>query len=163
MIVNCFLVQSLFPLLDPAKLLQSAEFGPYIDYLNAPTAVTVPDGETMSSMSHYFFNENVLFRSYSPRYLRKHSSFRVRLVVPTALRKLVVHSCHDLPASGGHLAFKATFNKIRDRYSWHTMSKDVPKHVKCCLSCQHCKTLTSYAEITRWSPSRFPSVSMCGY
>ena len=91
-------------------------------------------------MSHYFLNEEILFRSYSPGYLRKRSSFHDQLVVPTAIRKLIVHSCHDLPASGGHLAFKATFDKIRDRYWWPTMSKDVAKHLKCCSSCQHRET-----------------------
>ena len=133
---------SLFPLLDPAKLLeeQSAEFGPYIEYLKAPTTVTVPDGETKSNMSHYFLNGNVSFRSYLPGCLRKRSSFHDQLVVPTASRKLVVHSCHGLPASGGHLAFEATFDKIQDRYWWHTTSKDVAKHVECCLSYQHRKT-----------------------
>ena len=104
---------SLFPLLDPEKLLeeQRAEFGPYIEYVKAPVTVPVADGETENSMSRCFLNEEVLFRSYLPGYLRKRSSFRDQLVVPTALRNLIVHSCHDLPASGGHLAFKATFDK----------------------------------------------------
>ena len=35
--------------------------------------------------------------------------------------------------------FKATFDRIRDRNWWHTMPKDVAKHVKCRLSCQHRK------------------------
>ena len=150
---------SLFPLFDPEKLLeeQCAEFGPYIEYVKAPVTVPVPDGETKNSMSQYFFNEEILFRSYLPGYLRKRSSFRNQLVVPTALRKLIVHSCHDLPASGGHLAFKATFDKIRDRYWWPIMSKDVAKHIKCCSSCQHRKTSH------RPPKSCFPSVSMCGY
>ena len=109
---------SLFPLLDPEKLLeeQRVEFGPYIESVKAPVTVTVSDGETKNSMSHIFLNEEILFRSYLPGYLRKRSSFRDQLVVPTALRHLIVHSCHDLPASGGHLAFQATFDKIRDRY-----------------------------------------------
>ena len=123
---------SLFPLLDPEKLLeeQRAELGPYIKYVKAPVTVPVPDGETKNSMSHYFLNQEIIFRSYLPGYLRKRSSFRDQLVVPTALRKLIVHSCHDLPASGGNLVFKATFDKIRDRYWWSSMSIDVAKHIK---------------------------------
>ena len=157
---NCLRAQCLcFPLLDPEKLPeeQRAEFGRYIDYVKAPvtavtavtavttvtavsavTAVTatVPDGANKSSTSHYFLNENALFRN-----LRKRGSFRDRLILPTTtLRKLVVHSCHDLPASGGHLAFKATLDKIRDRHWWRTISEDVANHNKCCSSCQHRKT-----------------------
>ena len=114
---------SLFPLLDPEKLLveQRAELGPYIEYVKAPATVAVPDGDNKSSMSHYFMNENVLFRLYLPGYLRKRSSFRDQLVVPTTVHKLVIHSCHDLPPSGGHLASKATFDIIRYRYWWRTM------------------------------------------
>ena len=70
----------------------------------------------------------------------KRTSLRDHLLVPTALRKLIVHSCHDLPASEAHLAFRATFVKIRDRCWWPTMSKDVAKHIKCCSSCQHRET-----------------------
>ena len=85
-------------------------------------------------------NEKLLFRSCLPGYLLERSSFRAQLVIPTDLRNFLVHSCHDLPASGGHLAFKATFEKIRDRGWLPTMSKDVAKHIKCCSSCQHRRT-----------------------
>ena len=91
-------------------------------------------------MSHYFLYENIFSRSYLPGYLRKRNSFRDQLVVATALRKFIVHSCHDLVASGGHLDFKATFDKIGDRYWWPAMSKYVAKHIKISSSCQHCKT-----------------------
>ena len=103
---------SLFPLLDPEKLLEEerAEFGPCIDYVKAAVTATGPDGENKSSMSHYFLDANVLFRPHLPGYLRKRSSFRDQLIVPTTLRKLIIHSCHDLPASGGHLAFEVTFD-----------------------------------------------------
>ena len=82
----------------------------------------------------------MLFRSYLPGHLRKRSTFRDLLVVPTSLRKVVISSCHDLPASGGHLALKATFDTIRDRFWWPTMFTDVRTHIKTCLSCQHRKS-----------------------
>ena len=62
-----------------------------------------------------FYERKNIIPVVFPGCLRQRSSFRDQLVVPTALRKLIVHSCHDLPASGGHLVFKATFDKIRDR------------------------------------------------
>ena len=54
--------------------------------------------------------------------------------------KLVINACHDLPASGDHVAFKRTFDKVRDRYWWPTMHSDVAQHVESCPSCQHRKT-----------------------
>ena len=49
-----------------------------------------------------------------PRHLRKCNTYRDQLVVPSILRTLVLNTCHDSPASGGHLAFKATFDEIRE-------------------------------------------------
>ncbi|CAB1105069.1 unnamed protein product [Ectocarpus sp. CCAP 1310/34] len=59
---------SLFPVLDPAKLRreQYKEFGPYIDYVKKPKTAPLPSSENKGTMSNYFLNENVLFRSYLP-------------------------------------------------------------------------------------------------
>ena len=72
--------------------------------------------------------------------MRKRSSFRDQLVVPTVLRALIMQACHDLPASGGHLAFQATFDRVRDRYWWPTMQGDVQFHCTSCEACQRRKT-----------------------
>ena len=85
-------------------------------------------------------HEDLLCHSYRRRHLRRRGNFRDQLVVPASLRKLVINACHDLPSSGGHLAFKATYDKVRDRYWWPTMHTDVSNHVESCLSCQHRKT-----------------------
>ena len=91
-------------------------------------------------MSYICSSGGLLFRSYLTGYLRKRSTFRDQLVVPTSLRKNVFHSCHDLSASGGHLALKETFDTIRDRFWWPTMSTDVRTHIEACLSSQHRKS-----------------------
>ena len=108
---------SAFHTVDPAKLvdLQKEEFCPYFEYLRAPTSAPLPNGESKYTMSCFFLNEGPLFRSYLPGHLRKRSTFRDQLVVPASLPKIVINSCHNLPASGGHLAFEATFDTIRDR------------------------------------------------
>ena len=95
-------------------------------------------------MSHYFLNE----RYYSGRTCRGLCENALRPTrCATTLRILIVHSCHDLPASGGHLTFKTAFDKIRDRYWWRTISKDVAEHMKGCSSCQHCKTSHSFPKL----------------
>ena len=91
-------------------------------------------------MSNFFLHKNTLFRSYLPGYLSKRSTFRDQLVVPSALRTLVLNACHDSPASGGHLAFETTFDKLRDRYWWPTVGKDVQTHCQECVACQQRKT-----------------------
>lgn len=64
------------------------------------------------------FVDGVLYRLYLLGNLRKRSSFRDLIVVPTVLRLLVTQACNNLPASGGYLAFKASYDRIRDRCWW---------------------------------------------
>ena len=109
---------SVFPTVDPAKLvdLQKEEFCQYFECLRARTWAPLPRGESKYTMSYFFLKEGLLFRSYLPGHVRKLRTFRDQLVVPTSLRRIVINSCHNLPASGGHLALKATFDTIRDRF-----------------------------------------------
>lgn len=62
------------------------------------------------------------------------------LVVPTGIRHEVMTECHDSPLSGGHLGFTKTFFKIKSRYYWPKMLKEVEKYVKSCVDCQSRKT-----------------------
>ena len=80
------------------------------------------------------------YRLYLPGHLTKRSSFRHQLVVLLVLRSLIMQACHDLPASGGHSAFKATFDGVRDRYWWPTMQRDIQSYCNSCDACQRRKT-----------------------
>ena len=46
----------------------------------------------------------------------------------------------DLPASGGHLALKATFDRVRDRYWWPTMQDAIESYCTSRDACQRWKT-----------------------
>ena len=84
---------SVFPTVDPAKLVdvQKQEFCPYFVYLRAPISAPLPNGEYKYTMSYFFLNEGLLFRSYLPGHGRERSTFRDQLVVPTSLRKKKCH------------------------------------------------------------------------
>lgn len=75
-------------------------------------------------MSKLFLHDGLICRSYRPSDLRRRDDFRDQLVVPELLRKVVINACHGLPSYGGHSAFKATFDELRDRYKWPTMHRD---------------------------------------
>ena len=83
---------SVFLTIDPAKLvdLQEQEFRPYFEYLRGPISAPLPNGESKYSMIYFFLNEALIFPSYLPDHLRKRSTFRDQLVVPTSLRKFVI-------------------------------------------------------------------------
>ena len=91
-------------------------------------------------MSYYSVQDGLLFKSYLPGHLRKRSTFRDQLVLPNALIGLVLHAYHDHALSGGHLAFRPTYDKIRQKYWWRTMNRDVHKRCQECQACQRRKT-----------------------
>jgi predicted aspartyl protease len=66
-----------------------------------------------------------------------------RVVVPKSLRSDILLSYHDEPMSG-HLGVAKTFHKIRQRFYWKGMSKDINHYVRSCEKCskkKHPKTL----------------------
>ena len=79
---------SVFPTIDPAKLVdlqKKVEFCQSLEYLHAPVSAPPPPTESKHTMSYFFLSEGLLFRPYLPGHLRKRSTFRDLLVVPTHL------------------------------------------------------------------------------
>ena len=117
---------------------QAAEYGRYIDYIQH-TDAPLPEKETKTTMSYYLVQDGILFKSYLPGHLRK-STFRDQLVVAKALVGLILHAYHDHVLSGGHLAFRPTYDKIRQNFWWPTVSRDVREWCEECQACQRRKT-----------------------
>ena len=103
---------------------QAVEYGLYVDYSQNPSA-QLPEKETKTTMSYYSVQDGLLYKSYLPGHLRKISTFRDQMVVPKALVGLILHAYHDHVLSGGHLAFRPTYDKIRQKCWWPTVSRDV--------------------------------------
>ena len=106
-----------FMSIDPEKLRQAqqAEFGANFEYLPDPKK-RPPSSKSRMPMSYYSENGGLLYKSYLPGHLGKISTFRDQLVIPSACLPMVLHACHDHAMSGGHLAYKHTFDKVRDRF-----------------------------------------------
>ena len=62
------------------------------------------------------------------------SSYKLLLVIPKSHRELVLKQLHD-GKSGAHLGVKKTLHKVRDRYFWFKLRKDVELWVKKCDMC----------------------------
>ena len=62
------------------------------------------------------------------------SSPKFQAVVPSSLTEEVLRGAHD-SLSGGHLGIKKTLSKIRDKYMWHHMAKDVKHYCQLCDKC----------------------------
>jgi transposase InsO family protein len=62
----------------------------------------------------------------------------LRLVVPSEMRREVLKECHDA-LSSGHLGTEKTFGRVRERYWWPNLYKEVKHYVETCDSCQRAK------------------------
>ena len=65
----------------------------------------------------------------------KPKNISLKLVIPDLLREEFIHAMHD-ERSSGHLGVTKTFNRLRRRFYWPGMYKDVEKYVASCLDCQ---------------------------
>lgn len=63
----------------------------------------------------------------------------LRLYIPKSLTETIIKQYHDSPESGGHSGFMKTLLKIRLKYFWHGMSKDVNNYTKACNTCHKTK------------------------
>lgn len=131
----------IFESVDRDKLCksQAKQYGEYIQYILDDEA-PLPRNETATTMSYYSVQNGLLFKSYLPGHLRKRSTFRDQLVLPQDLTGLVMHAYHDHALSGGHLADRPTYEKIRQKYWWPTMARDIRNWCRECQACQRRKT-----------------------
>jgi hypothetical protein len=59
---------------------------------------------------------------------------RLRIVIPESAIESVFKMCHN-DMGGGHLGFKKTWPKVRDRFYWKTMYRDTYRWAKSCTPC----------------------------
>ena len=110
--------------LEKLRHAQQTEFGAYFEYLSDPKKQPL-SSESRTFMSYYGENGCLLYRSYLLDHLRKRSTFRDQVVIPSTCIPMVLHACHDHAMSGGHLAYKHTFDKVHNRFWWPTLHHDV--------------------------------------
>ena len=62
-----------------------------------------------------------------------------RLYIPVQFIDTVLNNCHD-HVLAAHFGFQRTYNRIRQRYFWKCMYRDVDNWVRSCISCSQRKT-----------------------
>ncbi len=55
-------------------------------------------------------------------------------MIPSSLRHTILVACHD-DVTAGHLGVSKTYEKIRARYYWHGMYKDIEHWCRSCVDC----------------------------
>ncbi|CAF4644584.1 unnamed protein product, partial [Rotaria sp. Silwood1] len=75
---------------------------------------------------NYMIKDNLLMRRLNPP---------VPYVPQSNLRRTILQTYHDTPANGAHFGRDKTIYKIKQRYFWPSMYKDINNYVKSCITC----------------------------
>ena len=92
--------------------------------------------------------KEILYRKFEST---NDKSYNLQIVLPKEMRNLVLKELHDSP-TGGHLGVKKTIQRVKLRFFWYGLSKDVEKWCKKCDICA-----------SRKMPSKKPKFSMKQY
>ena len=65
-----------------------------------------------------------------------------RVVVPTSLRSSLIQRAHASPTSG-HMGYNKVLKKLKTKFYWPNMAKDISKFVRSCDVCQRIKVYPS--------------------
>ena len=79
---------------------------------------------------NYFVENGILYRKYEGKNL---------IVIPNSLIKVALETCHN-NLGGGHLGFKKTLAKVKERFYWETRNEDTSRYCKACTPCSKWKS-----------------------
>lgn len=82
--------------------------------------------ENIKRHKQYFIHNNLLMRRSEPP---------VPFVPKSKLRATILQIYHDTAANGAHFGRDRTIYKIKTRYFWPSMYKDIKNYVKSCIPC----------------------------
>ena len=106
----------------------------YLEASELPSSDTKARALLLSIDSFYLDEHGILCRLWTPG-KRRAKSLCTQVVIPASLRHEILVSLHDDPTAG-HLGSDKTYEKVRLRYYWPGMCKDIKKHG--CRSCVDC-------------------------
>lgn len=107
-----------------------------IDYMESgilPKSNSQARAILLSNDSIYLDEDGLLYHIAYSRGSRGRESYS-QLVIPAALRYEILTQGHDNVTSG-HLGVHKTYDKLRKRYFWHGMYRDVEHWCKSCVDC----------------------------
>ncbi|CAM4981831.1 unnamed protein product [Rotaria socialis] len=82
--------------------------------------------ENIKKHTKYFIKNNLLMRRLHPP---------VPYVPQGELRQTILKIYHDTAANGAHFGRDKTLHKIKTRYFWPSMYKDIDNYIKSCILC----------------------------
>ena len=95
--------------------------------------------QIVASSDQYLMKNNILYHLSEHNLARQRPNIYCQLVIRPSMRNEILQSCHDDPLSG-HLGFKKTYHKLRERFHWQNMYSDCDFWCKSCVDCATKKT-----------------------
>jgi len=92
------------------------------------------DRKLISKVDQYVLQDGILYHLHSPTAPFRRQETRCQLVIPRNLIDEVLASMHD-DITAGHLGVAKTYDKIRQRYFWEGMYKDIAHWIGTCKDC----------------------------
>ncbi|KAK3083233.1 hypothetical protein FSP39_017411 [Pinctada imbricata] len=99
------------------KWVEISEYGPELKYL-------------WQNFEMMCFDNGVIWY----RWYKDTGEHKCLLVLPPQLRSIVLKEMHDAPTSG-HLGYEKTLARVKERFIWYGMSKDVKRWCETCEIC----------------------------
>ena len=84
-------------------------------------------------------NNGTLIRTFQPTNGRTKLDVIQQVALPQNILPKLMHEFHDSPLAG-HIGITKTYNKIRERYWWPHMIRDITNYIKTCDLCQRRKS-----------------------
>lgn len=78
--------------------------------------------------------DNIVYRSFTPAAHNRNMDLAYQIVIPLSMRYQILQPCHDSKL-GAHLGFFKTLGRIRSRFYWPNMQRDIRNYV---FSCEFC-------------------------
>ena len=117
---------------------------PILNWLNSQTQPS--EGELFlqsPAVKFYWINQERLVVRNDILFFKAKDSDQDRLILPEGLKEAALRLHHDIP-SAGHQGIKRTKFRIKERFFWYSMGKDIEMYVASCEMCNQRKKPTRH-------------------
>ena len=105
-----------------------------------------PEGVMMLASpaeKYYWINKNVFLLRDDIIWRKSPETDNEVLLIPKPMRKELIELNHKIPAAG-HAGIDGTKLKLKEKYFWYGLSKDVRHYIASCKACIECKKPNRY-------------------
>jgi len=88
--------------------------------------------------------------------LTRREEERLLVVLPRAMREMILQEMHDSPMGGAHLGFEKTYARIREKFYWPKMMTEIKRYCSACESCAKSK-ISPHDKKAPLAPDTIPS------